>query len=70
MRRCLLLLLLAFKAFDRALPDLTTGRGPLLPADHVVYRPWFMFGVGLVTTLVTSGASYAMIHVFGPAGGR
>jgi solute carrier family 34 (sodium-dependent phosphate cotransporter) len=55
-----LLLLLAFKAFDRALPDLTTGRGPLLPADHVVYRPWFMFGVGLATTAVTLSVSVSI----------
>jgi uncharacterized membrane protein YadS len=27
------------------------------------------FWVGLSTALVTSGASYAMIHLFGPAGG-
>jgi len=28
------------------------------------------FWVGLATALVTSGASFAMIHFFGPAGGR
>jgi hypothetical protein len=55
-----LLLLLAFKAFDRALPDLGPGRGPLLPADHVVYRPWFMFGVGLATTALTLSVSVAI----------
>jgi hypothetical protein len=55
-----LLLLLAFKAFDRALPDLGSGRGPLLPADHVVYRPWFMFGVGLATTALTLSVSVAI----------
>jgi sodium-dependent phosphate cotransporter len=55
-----LLLLLAFKAFDRALPDLATGRGPLLPADHVVYRPWFMFVVGLATTALTLSVSVSI----------
>jgi hypothetical protein len=55
-----LLLLLAFKAFDRALPDLASGRGPLLPADHVVYRPWFMFGVGLATTALTLSVSVSI----------
>jgi sodium-dependent phosphate cotransporter len=54
------LLLLAFKAFDHALPDLASGRGPLLPADHVVYRPWFMFGVGLVTTAMTLSVSVSI----------
>jgi hypothetical protein len=55
-----LLLLLAFKALDRALPDLGSGHGPLLPADHVVYRPWFMFGVGLATTALTLSVSVAI----------
>lgn len=55
-----LLLLLAFRAFDRALPDLGKGRGPLLPADHVVYRPWFMFAVGLATTALTLSVSVAI----------
>jgi Na+/phosphate symporter len=53
-------LLLAFKAFDRALPDLASARGPLLPADHVVYRPWFMFGVGLLTTAMTLSVSVSI----------
>ena len=56
----IVLLLLAFQAFDRALPDLAAGRGPLLPADHVVYRPWFMFGVGLVTTALTLSVSVSI----------
>ena len=54
------LLLLAFRAFDRALPDLAAGHGPLLPADHVAYRPWFMFGVGLATTVLTLSVSVSI----------
>jgi Na+/phosphate symporter len=54
------LLLLAFRAFDRALPDLAAGHGPLLPADHVLYRPWFMFGVGLATTALTLSVSVSI----------
>jgi Na+/phosphate symporter len=53
-------LLAAFKAFDRALPDLEARGAPLLPADHVVYRPWFMFGVGLVTTALTLSVSMSI----------
>ncbi len=53
-------LLGAFKALDRALPDLERGSGPLLPADHVVYRPWFMFGVGLATTALTLSVSVSI----------
>jgi solute carrier family 34 (sodium-dependent phosphate cotransporter) len=55
-----LALLGAFKAFDRALPDLGSGKAPLLPADHVLYRPWFMFGVGLVTTAITLSVSMSI----------
>lgn len=55
-----LVLLAAFRAFDRALPDLEGRGAPLLPADHVVYRPWFMFGVGLVTTTLTLSVSVAI----------
>jgi Na+/phosphate symporter len=53
-------LLLAFKALDRALPDLERGGGPLLPADHVFYRPWFMFAVGLATTVLTLSVSLSI----------
>jgi Na+/phosphate symporter len=53
-------LVLAFRAFDRALPDLASRRSPLLPADHVVYRPWFMFGVGLATTALTLSVSVSI----------
>ena len=54
------LLLAAFRALDRALPDLQARETPLLPADHVVYRPWFMFGVGLATTAVTLSVSVSL----------
>jgi len=54
-------LLAAFRALDRALPDLEReDGGPLLPADHVVYRPWFMFGVGLATTALTLSVSMSI----------
>ena len=53
-------LLAAFKAFDRALPNLESRGAPLLPADHVVYRPWFMFGVGLLTTALTLSVSMSI----------
>jgi Na+/phosphate symporter len=54
------ILLGAFRALDRALPDLEARESPLLPADHVVYRPWFMFGVGLATTAVTLSVSVSL----------
>jgi Na+/phosphate symporter len=55
-----LVLLVAFKAFDRALPDLGSRGRPLLPADHVVYRPWFTFAVGLATTALTLSVSVSI----------
>lgn len=54
------LLLCAFRALDRALPDFGARDRPLLPADHVVYRPWFMFGVGLATTAATLSVSVSL----------
>jgi hypothetical protein len=53
-------LLLAFRGLDRALPDVASRPGPLLPADHVVFRPWFMFGVGLATTALTLSVSVSL----------
>jgi Na+/phosphate symporter len=53
-------LLAAFRALDRALPDLAGRDQPLLPADHVAYRPWFMFGVGLAVTAVTLSVSVSL----------
>jgi hypothetical protein len=53
-------LLVAFQAFDHALPDLGARPRPLLPTDHVAYRPWFMFGVGLVTTVLTLSVSVSL----------
>ncbi len=44
------------------------GLGTRLDAmRRIGFRP---FWVGFMTALVTSAASYAMIHVFGPAGGQ
>jgi hypothetical protein len=53
-------LLLAFRAFDRALPDPHRAERPLLPADHVVYRPWFMFVIGLAATALTLSVSVSL----------
>jgi solute carrier family 34 (sodium-dependent phosphate cotransporter) len=55
-----LVLLTAFRAFDRALPDLENRETPLLDTGHVFYRPWFMFGVGLLTTALTLSVSVSL----------
>jgi Na+/phosphate symporter len=53
-------LLGAFRAFDRALPDLSAGGGPRLRPGHVFYRPWFMFAVGLGVTSLTLSVSVSL----------
>jgi Na+/phosphate symporter len=53
-------LLAAFKAFDRALPDLKAHDQPLARPGHVVYRPWFMFALGLGTTALTLSVSVSL----------
>lgn len=53
-------LLLAFKLFDRALPDLQGREAPLLETGSVFYRPWFMFAVGLAFTAVTLSVSVSL----------
>jgi len=55
-----LALLAAFRAFDRALPDLEGRESPLLETGHVFYRPWFMFAVGLLTTALTLSVSVSL----------
>ena len=55
-----LVLLAAFRAFDRALPDLERRDSPLLDTGHVFYRPWFMFGIGLLTTALTLSVSVSL----------
>ena len=53
-------LLLAFKAFDRALPDLAGRDAPLLATGSIFYRPWFMFVVGLLVTSLTLSVSVSL----------
>jgi hypothetical protein len=53
-------LLAAFRAFDRALPDLKAHEEPLARPGHVLYRPWFMFTLGLGTTALTLSVSVSL----------
>ncbi len=56
----ILVLLGSFKLFDAVLPDLQGRETPLNLADRVLYRPWFMFGVGLAVTCVTLSVSVSL----------
>jgi len=53
-------LLASFRLFDRVLPDLQRRDRPIRRAGQVVYRPWFMFGVGLAATALTLSVSVSL----------
>ena len=53
-------LLGSFKLFDAVLPDLQGRETPLHMSGRVLYRPWFMFAVGLAVTCVTLSVSVSL----------
>jgi Na+/phosphate symporter len=53
-------LLAAFRVIDRVLPDLQGRESPVTLAGRVVYRPWFMFAVGLGVTALTLSVSVSL----------
>jgi Na+/phosphate symporter len=53
-------LLLAFEAFDHALPDLSNRDSHLPQAGRTAYRPAFMFAIGLAVTAVTLSVSVSI----------
>jgi Na+/phosphate symporter len=53
-------LLGAFKLFDAVLPDLQGGSSPFARVGRVVYRPWFMFLIGLGVTAITLSVSVSL----------
>lgn len=53
-------LLGAFKLFDRVLPDLQKGDGPVALAGSVIYRPWVMFLIGAGVTSLTMSVSVSL----------
>ncbi len=54
------LLLLAFQAFDKALPDLTDASKRFSTPGNVLYRPSVMFAVGFAITLITMSVSMSL----------
>jgi sodium-dependent phosphate cotransporter len=56
----LAVLLVAFKAFDRALPDLSAERLEGRGATAWFRRPWAMFALGCVVALMTLSVSVAL----------
>jgi len=55
-----LCLLGSFRVFDLLLPDLQGRPGPVARVGAVVYRPWFMFLVGLGVTALTLSVSVSL----------
>lgn len=55
-----LTLLLAFHVFDRLLPDLQSGQGPVSMAGRVIFRPWAMFLIGAGVTSLTLSVSVSL----------
>lgn len=55
-----LCLLGSFRLFDLLLPDLQGRPGPVARVGAVVFRPWFMFLVGLGVTAVTLSVSVSL----------
>ena len=56
----LLLFVAGFRLFDAVLPDMRARESPVTLAARVVYRPWFMFLVGLAVTAVTLSVSVSL----------
>lgn len=54
------ILVAGFRLFDSVLPDLRARESPVTLAARVVYRPWFMFLVGLAVTAVTLSVSVSL----------
>lgn len=53
-------LLAAFRVFDRVLPDLQARGSHVALSGRVLYRPWFLFAVGLAVTAVTLSVSVSL----------
>jgi solute carrier family 34 (sodium-dependent phosphate cotransporter) len=55
-----LALLGSFQLFDRLLPDLEAGQGPVAMVGRVIYRPWAMFLIGAGVTCLTLSVSVSL----------
>jgi len=53
-------LLGSFNVFDRLLPELQSGSGPVSMAGRVIFRPWAMFLIGAGVTSLTLSVSVSL----------
>jgi solute carrier family 34 (sodium-dependent phosphate cotransporter) len=53
-------ILLSFNLFDRCLPEMTLKESQLGRTSRLVYRPWVMFALGALITLVSMSVSLSL----------
>jgi sodium-dependent phosphate cotransporter len=54
------IILLSFSLFDRCLPQMTLNRGKKRPTSRLIYRPWAMFALGALVTLISMSVSLSL----------
>lgn len=54
------IIILSFSLFDRCLPEMTIKESQVGRMSRLVYRPWVMFGVGAVVTLISMSVSVSL----------
>lgn len=63
------IILLSFSLFDRCLPQMTLKESQVGPMSRLVYRPWVMFALGALVTLVSMSVSLSL-SILVPLGHR
>lgn len=56
----LVVIMVSFSLFDRCLPQLHVGESQMGRMSRLVFRPWVMFGLGALVTLLTLSVSVSL----------
>ena len=56
----LVVIILSFSLFDRCLPQIHVGEGQMGRMSGLVFRPWIMFAIGALVTLLTLSVSVSL----------
>jgi sodium-dependent phosphate cotransporter len=54
------IILLSFNLFDRCLPQMTLKESQVGQMSRLVYRPWVMFALGMLVTLISMSVSLSL----------
>jgi Na+/phosphate symporter len=54
------IIILSFSLFDRCLPQMTLKESQVGRVSRLVYRPWVMFGLGSLITLISMSVSISL----------